>query len=740
MIALAALTVGCTDSGLPEQFKPSLESHFLEVANTEFSFGSSASSKQTSISSTQNWEFNGFDSWVKLTPSSGNGSASVDVSVLENMSGDESRLSIFKLTSSDAGWEFSKTINVAQSAAVPYINLSDVNVTLSGAAQTRRVDVAANTKWTASCDSDWLTVTKATDQTYVDLTLSENLTNKSRTAVVTLKGSTTVVINVTQNIAKITSETKELSFAQSGGAYSIEITSETAWTASTTSDWSDITPTSGAAGKTTVVVSAVSNPTMSTRSAAVDLIVGGASVVSIPISQEAIVLSAPQDVSFRALGETKDIEVTSNISWIVLSHPNWISFDKMTGKGNLTLKATATDNANSTSRSGSVVIGVDGLSFKATVSVSQDAKSLSLGASVLQFSDKASTKNFAVITNGKWKASSLDSWMRLSPNSGTGDGEVGVSVTENIGTSERTGKVDVVVNKLLSSVSIIQEGKYCVVDASQQVFSSKGGTLTVKCSTNDKWTARMINASSWVTLSQTSGEADAIIKLSAADNPSVNSRVDTLLITPEYSQAVKVIVRQAPRYLTVDANGLEFFSKGGTASPVIISTDGTYNVTSSSSWLTSSLNGDALTVSAARNTEEKIRYGEIAIKLTDLKEGEMSLTINVIQYATDGIFGREDFGDDTAWDDRYNSTFNINFGGYGSDGSWDDKGGHTLVISIVGYSEDKNWDAYNNGGITVTRVGYKDDQNWDSNTGNGNFGRDDFGGDSNYDDDKAEEK
>ena len=284
MIALAALTVGCTDSGLPEQFKPSLESHFLEVANTEFSFGSSASSKQTSISSTQNWEFNGFDSWVKLTPSSGNGSASVDLSVLENMSGDESRLSIFKLTSSDAGWEFSKTINVAQSAAVPYINLSDVNVTLSGAAQTRRVDVAANTKWTASCDSDWLTVTKATDQTYVDLTLSENLTNKSRTAVVTLKGSTTVVINVTQNIAKITSETKELSFAQSGGAYSIEITSETAWPASTTSDWSDITPTSGAAGKTTVVVSAVSNPTMSTRSAAIDLIVGGASVVSIPIS------------------------------------------------------------------------------------------------------------------------------------------------------------------------------------------------------------------------------------------------------------------------------------------------------------------------------------------------------------------------------------------------------------------------------------------------------------------------
>ena len=177
------------------------------------------------------------------------------------------------------------------------------------------------------------------------------------------------------------------------------------------------------------------------------------------------------------------------------------------------------------------------------------------------------------------------------------------------------------------------------------------------------------------------------------------------------------MIRQKARYLTVDSDGVQFFSKGGTSAPITISTDGKYSISEQTDWFSISREGDVFTVSADVNETGHIRTGDITITLTDLTEGSLTLTLTVTQIAPGGYFSREDYTDDNLWDATYNSVFSI---------------------SVIGYASDENWDEKKHHGITVTIDGYKADENWDGISGSGNINTDKFPDDDNYDNDKVE--
>ena len=631
-IGLISLITSCVDTPASDDYRPTGEPHYLNVDKTEMLFGSDASSKSINIYSSENWVFSDYASWLDLSQGSGAGSSQIKISAEENFSADKSRTSIFYLKSLENCWNFGKTMRADQKAAKPYIVFSPELINAAGGASSARINVSANTSWSTKCDADWLVFTVANDLSYIDLNIFENLTNKTRTATIIVSGATTETFTITQNVANLESEIGELEYAQSGGSYLLKINSEVTWSATTSSDWIDLSPEGAAAGETLITVSTTPNWDTNKRNGTVVFYVGDYAFATILILQEGVKLIAPEQISFRALGESKTIEVEGNISWNVLSKPSWITISPDRVDGNSKITILAENNSEATSRTGIIKLGKEGVTHTAEITVSQD-------------------------------------------------------------------------------------GKYFSVNNEELAIGSKGGTMQVDIATNDSWFITLLSKANWLTISNKQGEENLTIDFVAEDNASVNPRTETAVITPRDLSEVNVIIRQSARYLTVNSNGVQFFSKGGSSIPVIISTDGEYSISEQTDWFSVSRDGDIVIVTADVNETGHTRTGDITITVTDLIEGSLTLTITVTQIAPGGNFNRKDYNDDNLWDATYSSMF---------------------TISVIGYSDDENWDAKEHHGVTVTIDGYKSDENWDNSLGSGNIEAGEFPDDDNYDNDKFE--
>jgi hypothetical protein len=107
-----------------------------------------------------------------------------------------------------------------------------------------------------------------------------------------------------------------------------------------------------------------------------------------------------------------------------------------------------------------------------------------------------------------------------------------------------------------------------------------------------------------------------------------------------------------------------------------------------------------------------MRSGKVTVALTDLKEGELSLDVDILQYSKGGNFINDGYvSDDTNYDSGANSgTIGLE-NGYGTDNDWDG-GSLSFTITIVGYSSD---DVNNEGStnVTIGGSGYGSDTNHD---------------------------
>ena len=231
-----------------------------------------------------------------------------------------------------------------------------------------------------------------------------------------------------------------------------------------------------------------------------------------------------------------------------------------------------------------------------------------------------------------------------------------------------------------------------------------------------------------------------MVNIAAIDNPSVNPRSDIARVIPMDCPSVDVVIRQEARYITINTNGVQFFSKGGTSDAILVSTDGEFVITEDVDWLSFVQDRNVFYITAETNETGHIRTGVITLQLTDLVEGSMSLQLIVTQIAPGGVFGRDDYAADDMWDASYDGIFNIKVLDYISDENWDENGNHGINLNIEGYIGDSNWDG-NFGNADMDKNDYPTDDDYNANNndnGNGNVDKDDFHNDENYDNDKIE--
>lgn len=718
ILLVCIVLAGCSDKYSPElRLKPTLAPRYLRISPTSLSFlANQASSQSVDIETIETpWKIDNAIDWIYISAASGLSNSNINVSASENKDANTPRTGVFYIKADVSDWNYEKGISVSQAAATPYIKVSQSNITLKGTACTATFDVASNCSYTVKNDADWLTLSKKDNSFVINATTNESSQYRTTTIQFSYNGigQASNKIVVTQAPVSINASTETLTFENTAGEVKVEVTSETKWTASTSYSWINVTPNSGEAGTSSITISVSPNTSVDERTGYVILSIGSKERIQIPIKQRGLYIETDKSqYDFEASSETQTIQVISNTSWQVSSIPSWVKVDKTSGTGKSAIKVTVEDNPNTTERNGEFVISQPGLSAMATVKVHQKGKTFDVAATTLTFSDKEESQTIAIATNGTWRAYSSAEWIKVSPETATGNSTLTITVQENSTDGERSGSVNILMGDASATVAVIQKGKYFTIDNSLLDFTSKGGELEVTLTTNAPWSARKDDAANWLSISPTNGTDNASVKITASDNASVNDRSANVYFDA-LGRSVNIFVSQKARYLTVDANELLFYSKGGTSNAVTISTDGTYSINCSDNWLSISRNGDSFTVTASENNTKNARIGKITISLTDLKEGYYAVTLTVFQLSKGGTFLRKDFEEDKDYDSNGSSTGSLTITGYGSDTNYDTSSQSGTKLSVVGFKADTNWDSSTNSSAKVTINGFKTYQSLD---------------------------
>ena len=186
---------------------------------------------------------------------------------------------------------------------------------------------------------------------------------------------------------------KSLSFQAAGGTQEVTFTAPEAWEVTVSDNWVTLSPKGGQAGDVSLSVTALANTTTSTRSTRIYLVIPEKNISeTILVSQEAgkeptvdpdpdpdpepdpdpVISLSLTEYSFVSQGGTVSFMLDTNVSWSLVSKPEWITVTPSDGEaGAVTLTVIAAANPEYEARAGSLVFAAGTVS--ATLVVKQDA-------------------------------------------------------------------------------------------------------------------------------------------------------------------------------------------------------------------------------------------------------------------------------------------------------------------------------------------------------------------------------
>lgn len=635
-IALATIgLVGCADeNSFGDSFLPSLSAHYLYVPETTLSFGADKElSKNINVESVNTpWQFSGMAEWLTLSPTTGDKDAVIAAKATANLSADNVRTSVFTFCSAETDFPFNVTMSATQSAALPYINLSESSLEFSGASSIKVVDVTANTSWSATCAEKWVKVISSADKTSVSISVDENLSSGSRNASVLLSGGASKTITLTQRVALITPSSLSRSFENTGGTSSVSFNSEAQWTASCSESWIQLSQNSGNAGDATLSITAESNFTPSQREAYVYVKTGTNTGLTITITQGGNYITPDEEtINIPASASQQKVNVNANVKWSAISNASWLTVAPSSdGK---TILLNVEENTTGAIRTATVsFVGIEATDVKNSLRVTQSAANAPVAEqNTLEFNNQGGSYTINVSSEVAWKAASPQSWIDIDPSEGkAGTTAITISVTPNPTEQDRKGNVDISIGgNVVSVISVNQKGNFIELSTSTITLAAPASSSAqLEISSNTEWS--VISKPSWATITPENGMGSKTVTITALENESTSSRTDYIVIGKAGTSLQKSvnIVQNGHTFDNLIAS-LSFESKDESKS-VEIKTDGAWSAKSNDDWIhISPLNGSGnstLIVSVDENTADDSRTGSI-----DVSVGDKTQTIAVTQ-------------------------------------------------------------------------------------------------------------
>lgn len=561
----------------------------LVLGKDAVSFTKYAGEYLMSIACNGPWEVASSADWCKVDPASGDGNGAFKITVEENNTGADRAATITVLTEADGKTEVHQ-IEVFQSASNADLVVSPENQTLTAGAGQFTLNVATKGTWTASVDSDWLTLSEdeGSGDNLITVSATANDTGRERIAVITFttgpenenRITRQVVVRqaavdfyldvpVTDYPLSVEEQTIEIPYVLEGSNVTV--------TASSSSKW--MTVESVADGVATINVA--ENTTAIAREGVISFITHGQA--GDPIIRQVRVAQAPtinildvlaDEYAVEWVGETFRIPIYSNTPVSARSSEPWCSV--VADGQNLVI--TVEKNETAVPRVAVVTVTTDsekGEIISKTTIIRQGAAYSTLVVSPAEKNLYAIAQNFvaSILTNNSWTASSDSNWLTIDKAEGTGDYMLNVNVAEN-----KTGQVRVAVitiqtgaensQRESATITVTQrpEQFYFEVPVRSFLFDKWGGPAKVTFVTSGN--EESVVASSNVDWLRVGDIADGIVNVAVSENKTAEVRtgVVTITCTPVFGDpiAIPVTFTQSPtvNILDVFVDKLDASAKG----------------------------------------------------------------------------------------------------------------------------------------------------------------------------------
>ena len=244
----------------------------------------------------------------------------------------------------------------------------------------------------------------------------------------------------------------------------------------------------------------------------------------------------------------QDIEITSNANWTINCDQDWLSISCSSGTGDSTIRLTATENKNITERMAIVTLSIAGLD-DLQIEVTQKGKTIVLKSSdsALLFSANTSnTKSIIITSNTNWQAGCEADWLWLNNKSGTGNGNIEITASENINTEARTASITLSANGINDQTIVVtQEGATPLLSVSLSEINlqpSTNNNQTFDIISNTNWT--VISDAEWLQFNVESGKGDATVTLLVQENNTNELRNSVITISADDVEDVTIKVIQ----------------------------------------------------------------------------------------------------------------------------------------------------------------------------------------------------
>lgn len=241
-----------------------------------------------------------------------------------------------------------------------------------------------------------------------------------------------------------------------------------------------------------------------------------------------------KQISLSGDGQSYVVQVKTDARWTAVSDAAWCSVESLDNLLTLSVEA----NLDGVGRTAKIKISAG--SSQATVTVTQEVLlgDVNLSTNSLLFTGNAESKTLTVKANTAWTVSMPENdWCVVSPESGTTDAIMTVTVTKNISVDSRSVVVSVGYIDALSGepehrqLTVKQSGAELsiVLSATELTLPQTASSTTIDVEATASWKASVTTGAEWLSLSESGGVAGrSKLTLSAVANTLHTTRTATV--------------------------------------------------------------------------------------------------------------------------------------------------------------------------------------------------------------------
>lgn len=261
--------------------------------------------------------------------------------------------------------------------------------------------------------------------------------------------------------------------------------------------------------------------------------------------------------------------------------------------------------------------------------------SLSVSDSQLFFSFAKETQSVNVKASDSFTVSSSQDWIEATVI-GT---NVNITVAQNTSSILRNGYVTVSLNEtqLAERISIIQEGDNRVIqlDPSSFDLNAKKQDIKLKVTVDSSWILEIPSSVTWISSDTKSGNTSKEVVLHVLENNSLDDRQTTINVkTSDQVISSPVSIVQRGKGLSLSADELKFHSDKETHD-IMVLTDYDFSVSTNASWLSYSIDGKTISITASASTDPETRTAIVYVYL-NASNGSV-LAVKELKVSQDGI-------------------------------------------------------------------------------------------------------